>query len=385
METAGDICGIVQLSAEICRMTIVSEEGSETKDKATMVEREVDVFNKYVDPQKDAQYWDEFCIGVHNIRPTDKRIKDADFIGIVWDQFHEWVNKHIPDGNCGILVAWNGAQSDMKWLWRLTQAPNTPYKMPAKLKYFIDPYRVVSGYNSCKINQRHSHIDGYSLGVVWTYLNEEKRNLNGQHDSLVDARAQTDIIVNQYFVPFIDRTQSVQTIHDIFTRTQQNEWKKKLEPLRGVHWPWEEITNMKEEDNKSWINYAIGMEWNGTSNNKPDWMRQTTTPLPCGCKRCYFCINKITNGIEHKNAPVVSYACGSQLNSEGRCTTERVTLPKSRAGYCRLCYKSQPESSSRSGKRKASNYSTKGCLSCNDPICKTCWVKYDHGPSKPLF
>jgi hypothetical protein len=82
-----EIYVIVQVSAEICCMTIVSEEGSETKDKATMVEREVNMFNKYVDPQKDAQYWDEFSIGVHNIRPTDKRIKDADFIGIIWDQF----------------------------------------------------------------------------------------------------------------------------------------------------------------------------------------------------------------------------------------------------------------------------------------------------------
>ena len=143
---------------------------------------------------------------------------------VVWEQFHEWVNEHIPDGRCAILVAWNGATSDMKWLWKLMQAPNTPYQMPPKLTYFMDPYRVISGYKGCQINMVHSCIKGYSLGVVWKFLDAEKRNLNGAHDSLVDVHAQTDIIsTHSHFIPYINRTQSIQTINDIFSATQKNE------------------------------------------------------------------------------------------------------------------------------------------------------------------
>lgn len=72
IETAGDIAGIVQLSAELCRTTIVSEEGYATRDTATRIKREPRVFNKYVDPNVDAKYWSETSIEVHGIRPTDK-------------------------------------------------------------------------------------------------------------------------------------------------------------------------------------------------------------------------------------------------------------------------------------------------------------------------
>jgi hypothetical protein len=48
-------------------------------------------------------------------------------------------------------------------------------------------------------------------------------NLNGAHDSLVDVRAQTDILTHSSFVPFIDPASSIQPIDEIFTRTLQNE------------------------------------------------------------------------------------------------------------------------------------------------------------------
>jgi hypothetical protein len=42
-----------------------------------------------------------------------------------------------------VLVAWNGETCNLKWLWRLTQAPNSRYSLPDNIKYFIDPYRVI--------------------------------------------------------------------------------------------------------------------------------------------------------------------------------------------------------------------------------------------------
>ena len=84
-------------------------------------------------------------------------------------------------------------------------------------------------------------------------------NLNGAHDSLVDERAQTDILTHSSFVPFIDRASSIQPIDEIFSRTLQNEWKKNMEPTRPVHAPWVELT--KEHDIKwepSWQDKYTG-------------------------------------------------------------------------------------------------------------------------------
>ena len=62
------------------------------------------------------------------------------------------------------------------------------------------------------------------------------------HDSLVDAVAQTDVITSEQFAPFIDQNNSIVSITQIFSNTQQNEWKKKMEPEREVHLPWKEQT-----------------------------------------------------------------------------------------------------------------------------------------------
>ncbi len=52
---------------------------------------------------------------------------------------------------------------------------------------------------------------------------------------MVDVCAQTDVILHKFFVPFIDRTQSIKKITDIFKKKDVNDWKKKMEPLREVH------------------------------------------------------------------------------------------------------------------------------------------------------
>jgi hypothetical protein len=79
-------------------------------------------------------------------------------------------------------------------------------------------------HENCVTNKTKSKIKAYELGVVWKYANNGT-NLNGALDSLVDVRAQTDIFVHCSFVPFIDRSSSIQPIDEIFLRTVQNEWK----------------------------------------------------------------------------------------------------------------------------------------------------------------
>jgi hypothetical protein len=148
-----------------------------------------------------------------------------------------------------VFVAWNGEACNLKWFWRLTQAPNSRYSLPANIKFFIDPYRVIKKYKSCGFNKTKSKIEAYKLGVVWKYANNGT-NLCGAHDSLVDVEAQIDTLVHGSFVPFIDCSLSIQPINEIFfSRTIQNEWRKELEPICPVHAPWVELTN---EHNIMW-------------------------------------------------------------------------------------------------------------------------------------
>jgi hypothetical protein len=148
-----------------------------------------------------------------------------------------------------VLVAWNGEACDLKWLWRLTQAPNSMYSLPPNIKYFIDPCCVIEKYKSCAFNKTKSKIKAYELGVVWKYANNGT-NLNDAHDSLVDVHAQTDILIHCSFVTFIDCSSSIQLIDEIFSRTVQNKWKKELEPIRPIHAPWVELT--KEQEDIKW-------------------------------------------------------------------------------------------------------------------------------------
>ncbi|GFH50228.1 hypothetical protein CTEN210_06704 [Chaetoceros tenuissimus] len=89
-------------------------------------------------------------------------------------------------------------------------------------------------------------IESYELGSVWTYL--KKTNLNGAHNSLVDAKAQTDIVISSQFMPYLERKRSYRSISNIWSATEQSEMKKKLESIREVHEPWTEL----EPDSNTW-------------------------------------------------------------------------------------------------------------------------------------
>ncbi len=70
-------------------------------------------------------------------------------------------------------------------------------------------------YKSCGFNKTKSKMEAYELGVIWKYANNGT-NLSGAHDSLVNVKAQTDILVHGSYVPFIDFSLSIQLINDFF-------------------------------------------------------------------------------------------------------------------------------------------------------------------------
>jgi hypothetical protein len=116
-----------------------------------------------------------------------------------------------------------------------------------KLRYFIDPYRVIDKYTSCRINQSKSHLDLESLSLLSVYQFLFEEPLEGAHNALVDVKAQTSIIAHPLFVLFLNRTNSVQLITQIFTTTQTNDFKRRMEPFHPVHAPWVELTEANED------------------------------------------------------------------------------------------------------------------------------------------
>ena len=242
IETSGG-AGIVQMSAEAVRLQL-AQGTSAVKDIATRVSRVPSTFNKYVNPGKDA-VWDAIGTSVHGLHSTHPNIVEASDMATVWAQFCTWIDDILFPGEVIVVVAYNGETCDLKWLWTLTQAPDSPFDLPDSFEYFLDPYRVISKMKTCKLHQEKSKLDSLSLGVVWKYINDGK-NLNGAHDSLVDVKAQTDILVHPFFVPFIDRSASIKLISEIFTKTQQNHMRKNMEPTRPVHRPWQEIDGSKD-------------------------------------------------------------------------------------------------------------------------------------------
>ncbi len=170
------------------------------------VRREGETFNEYVKPDTDFE-WDEACTNIHGLHPLHPNIVAAANITDVWGRFSQWLDRHIKKDELVILVAWNGEKCDLKWLWKLTQAPRSTLNLPLQIEYFIDPYRVISNYTSCRLNPKKSKLEALKLGVVWKHI--MGRKLNRAHDSLVDVKAQIDVVLSDAFVPFLNRRQSV--------------------------------------------------------------------------------------------------------------------------------------------------------------------------------
>jgi hypothetical protein len=171
-EHGGDGCGPLQITGQIIRAWLKSSGRSATKDTLESFDADARVFNKYVKPRQNA-IWDEHLMTIHGLCRTDRHITNADSFDVVWKKFVEWFNEMTRQYAAVIFVAWNGEKCYMKWMWRLTQAPNANYHLPEKLRYFIDPYRVIDKYTSCSINQTKSHLDSLSLSSVYQFLFEE--------------------------------------------------------------------------------------------------------------------------------------------------------------------------------------------------------------------
>ena len=111
--------------------------------------------------------------------------------------------------------------------------------MPHQMKFFLDPLEIIREYRGCMYHKSKSKLESLELGCVWKFMTGN--NLNGAHDSLVDVKAQTDIVISKHFVNYLDKSKSVRLIENIFSKSVQSAMAKKLEPTRPVHEPWFEL------------------------------------------------------------------------------------------------------------------------------------------------
>ena len=81
IKTAGEIAGIVQISAEIVCLKMNADGRMKVgSDHADDVERIGDMFNSYMNPEVHQEYWDQRSISVHGILPDDNRIMNANCV-----------------------------------------------------------------------------------------------------------------------------------------------------------------------------------------------------------------------------------------------------------------------------------------------------------------
>jgi len=138
-----------------CWIMLLSSAGSEALN-----------FKRFVKPREGA-IWNDNVTSIHRLHQNHPSIIGADGMDTVWEQFVWWYENNMKSGEVAILVAYNGKTCNLKWLWKLTQAPRSLYDLLATMAYFMDPLKVIKQYVGCKVNPKHSKLDSLELGVVW--------------------------------------------------------------------------------------------------------------------------------------------------------------------------------------------------------------------------
>jgi hypothetical protein len=228
LEHSGNEAGIVQLS-------VVAFDAS---DSAVRSE-----FSEYVKPPQNAR-WSTKCMEIHGIHPTQERIKNAGPIEAVWPRFVEFIESRLENGKKnGIIAAWGGETCDCEWLFRIVHETHRGRLfLPRWCPYFMDPMKVISHYKGCKLHESRRPVSqqGNSLDVVWCFING-KTELAGAHSSLIDARAQADIVADKRFVMYMDKPESIKAIDEIWMTKRKKRDSLEAELTRTVPEGWEEL------------------------------------------------------------------------------------------------------------------------------------------------
>ena len=116
IETGGEYCGILQISAEMVRVElslVTTKKGpSPTLDYVSTICRETQTFNRFVKPGEGA-IWNENVTSIHGLHSNHPSIVGADDMDTVWEQFVSWYEGHMQINEVAILVTYNGETCDL--------------------------------------------------------------------------------------------------------------------------------------------------------------------------------------------------------------------------------------------------------------------------------
>jgi hypothetical protein len=161
----------------------------------------------------------------------------------------------MKPNDVGLLVAWKGQSSDLLWIFCLTKTQEYKLDMPTQIQYFMDPCYVIEHYTRCPLNPLRTKIGSTAMGNIYKYLFGQE--LANAHNSLVDAKAQTKIILHKTFLPFMNEQYSIKLLDDVWNRKVQAQAKVASEPTRPVPEPWK-----ADEEMETW-NLPPQFQYNG--------------------------------------------------------------------------------------------------------------------------
>ncbi len=154
---------------------------------------------------------------------------------------------------------------------------------------------------------------------------------------------------------------------------QKWHWTKTVETIFGwLFWPLDFQIDLA----LSVMNYGIGLQWDGESDERPNFMPQDPF-VPCDSNKCFFA---------WMESPQVLRICRRRMQKilwninvkmhvmTNKCTDVRVSLGLESGSYCRMCYRKQLTTESIANERKKTcRTSYMGCPICKEPICNECW------------
>jgi hypothetical protein len=236
LETGGNLCGPVQISVA----------AFDPHNKISLVE-----FDSYVKPAFGAK-WNQFTINVHGIEPSQQRIKDARQIEAVWHDLLEYFHRLLEGGKKGIILAWGGKACDVEWMFRITEETHLGIlKMPDNVPYFCDPRHVINHYKGCKL--RTEGMLGLGCAEMWCHITNNDK-LDGAHSSIVDARAQQEIVSDDRFMQFLDKPESIVSMDSVWEAKRKKRILQDAELKRPLPKGW------TEDDTRWEIPYRISYE-----------------------------------------------------------------------------------------------------------------------------
>ena len=81
--------------------------------------------------------WDSQATIIHGLTEHNPKIIGADGMDFVWPRFLQRFAYHLKREEVAVLVTYNGETCNLKWLWKLTQAPRSLYCLPPEMEYFM--------------------------------------------------------------------------------------------------------------------------------------------------------------------------------------------------------------------------------------------------------